>query len=82
MRGTCTLEMIGHMPEVLLTQILRQRIHLTESLPYINMTNRSDAGSELDFLLGDKDKRQWQVTAPAQHMTRASLAQPGVQKTQ
>ena len=71
--ATCTLEMIGHIPEVLLTRILRQRIHLTESLPYINMTNRSNAESELDFLLGDEDKRQWQVTPPAK-MTRANLA--------
>ena len=64
MSAICTLEMIGHIPEVLLTRILRQRIHLTESLPYINMTNRSDAESELDFLLGDKDKIQWQVMPP------------------
>ena len=71
--ATCTLEMIGHIPEVLLTRILRQRIHLTESLPYINMTNRSNAESELDFLLGDEDKKQWQVTPPAQ-MTTANLA--------
>ena len=45
-----------------LFRVLRQRLGYINVLPYIVAFNQNTADEQLNFILADDDRKQWQVT--------------------
>ena len=59
--ATCTLDMIDDVSQDALFRVLRQRLGYINVLPYIVAFNQKTADEQLNFMLADDDRKQWQV---------------------
>ena len=62
MSATCTFDMINHLQKESVMRALRERIMFAKLLPYIFAFNLKNSEEQLDFMLANEDRKQWQVT--------------------
>jgi len=58
--ATCTLDIIDAVSQDALFRVLRQRLGYINVLPYIVAFNQRTADEQLNFMLADDDRKQWQ----------------------
>ena len=59
--ATCTSDIIDSVSQDALFRVLRQRLGFINVLPYIVAFNQRTADQQLDFILADDDRKQWEV---------------------
>jgi len=58
--ATCTSDIIDSVSQDALFRVLRQRLGFINVLPYIVAFNQRTADEQLNFMLADDDRKQWQ----------------------
>ena len=62
MSATCTFDMINHLQKESVMRMMQERIMKAKLLPYICAFNLKNSEEQLEFMLANKDRKQWQVT--------------------
>ena len=61
MSATCTFDMINHLQKESVMRVMRERIMYAKLLPYIFAFNLKNSEEQLEFMLANEDRKQWQV---------------------
>ena len=56
------MAIMADLPDNVLFRVLSDRVHLTNMMPWLNDVNQKNVFAQLDWVLADKDWRQWKVT--------------------
>ena len=56
------MAIMADLPDNVLFRVLSDRVHLTNLMPWLNDVNQKNIFAQLDWVLADKDWRQWKVT--------------------